>query len=505
MQSKQTVASLSGWIWKNKHSRILLVISIIATIIQFVLFKIMYPFPNFLPDSYSYIIAAATNQDINLWPVGYSKFLRFFSSFTHSHIALVLFQYLVLQAAILYLIFTVINLFQPLKWIVHVLFLFGVMNPLWLYVSNFVSSDALFASLSIVWFTQLLWLGRNVTGWLLFWHALTLMLVFSLRFNALYYPLISIAFITVAKFSMRLKFLGIALIITLMGLYILHNYTQYKKLTNTKQFAAFGGWQLAANALYAYAHVTKEDRQPVPDPFRSLHTLVNKHIDSLSNLPFRPDSALGVYYLWDEAAPLKKHMANQYTKDTVTDGLKRWSSMGPIYMKYGIYLIKQYPLAYIKHFLLPNAKNYYAPNTEFLGIYNMGVDTVQRLAKDWFLMKSTHVKTYYPDKKIITTEIFTPILPIINILFFLGFLSYVCLGGFRKSSEYFGRTLRWVMSIWLLNIAFSVMASPIVLRYQVFPMVITSVFMMMLIEFLANESKVSRPSNEAYQSVPQLT
>src|SRR3954467_9642763 len=103
------------YIWHNRENRILLALSMIASLTMFYFFKKLYPFPNFLPDSYSYLDAAINNLNINRWPVGYSKFLRFIGFFSHSDTGLALIQYLFLQASILFLLLTICYLLQPGK------------------------------------------------------------------------------------------------------------------------------------------------------------------------------------------------------------------------------------------------------------------------------------------------------------------------------------------------------------------------------------------------------
>src|SRR5690349_19423417 len=86
------------WIWKDKENKRLLWFSLTVMTISFTWLKIVYPFPNFMPpDSYSYLTAAQENRFINMWPIGYSKFLRLTSSFTQSHMVLVVLQYVLLQ------------------------------------------------------------------------------------------------------------------------------------------------------------------------------------------------------------------------------------------------------------------------------------------------------------------------------------------------------------------------------------------------------------------------
>ncbi|MBO9565799.1 MAG: hypothetical protein J7621_23685, partial [Niastella sp.] len=56
-----------------------------ALVIQFSIFKYLYPFASFIHgDSFSYLQAANENLSINTYMVGYSNFLRLFSVFTKS-------------------------------------------------------------------------------------------------------------------------------------------------------------------------------------------------------------------------------------------------------------------------------------------------------------------------------------------------------------------------------------------------------------------------------------
>jgi hypothetical protein len=63
-----------------------------GAILQLIIFKYCYPYADFFSDSYSYIFAAARKMDVNIWPVGYSKFLWLFHQISSSDTALVAFQ-----------------------------------------------------------------------------------------------------------------------------------------------------------------------------------------------------------------------------------------------------------------------------------------------------------------------------------------------------------------------------------------------------------------------------
>lgn len=480
---------LIKWVSSTKDNQIIFFVSFMYISLQFLILKYLYPLPNFLPDSYSYILAAGTNQDINLWPIGYSKVLRFISSITHSHVFLVLIQYLLLNLAILYLIFTLKYIFKTNRTLTVVLLCLSLINPLTFYICNFVSSDGLFSALSITWFTQLIWIWRSPSYRLLLIHGLILFLAFSIRFNSIYYPLVSVLLLVISKTNIKLKLAGSLICILVISFFIVHSYNQYLKITGMKQIAAFGGWQLASNALYSYANVPSTERKPVPKKFEKLHQIVNKHIDSLSKLRYRPDSTIGIYYLWNETAPLKLNMGSYRPKDTLIDGFKKWIMMGPDYAEYGIYLIKTYPTYYLRYFLLPNIRNYYAPETEFLGITNMGKDSLDQVARDWFMIKGKYTVSRFDDKRIIFTEAYPIFLAIINIAFVLSFISFWLLKGSTKTGKMFCRLVKLTMIIWLLNLAFSVVASPIVLRYQIFPLFFTTLISIPLISFIIKESR----------------
>jgi hypothetical protein len=482
------------WLWQEKQNRHLLLWISFIIAIQFAVFKFLYPFPNFMPpDSNSYMEAAWNNQFINMWAIGYSKFLRFVSSFTNSHFVLVLLQYLLLQISILYLLFTIRYLLSPAKW-VFILILFAVtMNPLVVHISNFVSTDALFTALSVTWFTQLLWILHGATKRLVVMHAFILLFAFMVRYNALYYPLISIIIIAFTDLSLKNKVAIGSFIIILLALFIGRTEYEYYKLTGKVQYSAFGGWQMASNALYGYAHSKQIPLYEVPVRFRELHAIVNHHIDSISRLPHRPDLDVAVYYLWDLKSPLRVYMDKEWRKDTALDFFKNWAYVAPLYADYGKYLIRKCPISFLKYYVWPNAVKYYVPPTKFMGIYNMGNDSVEKIAASWFGWENKKVSTYFKGKKIEVTESFTIISAVINFVFVISFFSFVFLSGFAKSSVSARRVLWLTVSIWFCNMIFSVLAAPIELRYQLFPIFITFCFMLILLSFVIEKS-MTKPS-----------
>lgn len=488
------------YIWHNRENRFSLLLSVIAALILFFVFKKLYPFPNFLPDSYSYIESAFHNLKINMWPIGYAKFLRFISVFNRSDTAMALVQYLLLQASILFFLFSIRYLLQPGKWVMRILFALMVLNPLWLYIANFVSSDALFSTLSLLWLTSLFWILYQPNLRMLILHGLILGYVFSVRYNALYYPIISIIVILIATGTVKWKLYSLLIILVPVSWFTIYTTLTYGEKTGVAQFSPFGNWQMGSNALFMYAHVPRPKTEVIPAEFKKIHSITIKHMDSLKHVKQRPDNELGIYYLWDDKAPLKLYLSQKYLRDSTTPYLKRWSNVAPLYGRYGTWLIKQYPAAYAQYYLLPNLINYYSPPPEFLGADNMGKDTVDAGAVQWFGYKTNKVKSWSKNRQIILTGFFPPILAMINIVFFLGFLGFLFLGGFARVTPYYRKALLIMLLVWIANLVFSVVASPIVLRYQAFPFIITLAFGGLLLGYVIKESFATKEPVE--QPIP---
>jgi len=493
------------WIKEDRENRRLLWWSAAVSALVFTIFKLFYPFPNFMPpDSYSYLEAAYNNQAINMWAIGYSKFLRAVSCFVKADLGLVIIQYVLLQASLLYFLFTLKYLLGPSTRSFRILLGLNLLNPLVPHISNFVSSDALFAALSLGWFTQLLWIikgkpSRN----LLIMHAFVLLGAFMVRYNGLYYPIFSIVAIFFAHLRSRLKALAIGLIVLLIGFFVGRTMQVYYKETKTWQYSAFGGWQIASNALYGYAYAENDPPEKVPAEFRALHVFVNSHMDSIRRLALRPDNDVAIYYLWDFKSPLKLYMESQTKKDTATKNyFHRWAKMGSLYASYGRWLVKEHPLLFLHYYAWPNFIKYYAPPAGFMGSYVLGNDKVDFIAARWFGWKKDKVYNNFKDKKIQVSELFPTVLAITNLVFVGVFLAFAGLGGWRQSLPLTRYILWCTLSVWIVNMGFSVIAAPIELRYQIFSLLITFGFMWVLINWVIIQAWIRQPEKHTIAELP---
>ncbi|RFM28223.1 NAD(P)/FAD-dependent oxidoreductase [Deminuibacter soli] len=482
--------SFKDFLLRNKWNKLFLWIAGISIVTLFAVFKYYYPMAGFISgDSYAYLQSATVNSSVNTYPIGYSMFLRIYSTFWESDTLLVALQYIFIQSAALYFLYTLCWFYKPGKVIFSLIFIFIVFNPVFLYLSNYVSSDSLFLAVSILWFTQLLWILHAPTNKLIVWHALVLFLAFTIRYNALWYPFISTVAIFLTQKPLQFKLASITAVFVLIAAFILVNIGKYNRISGHAQFSPFSGWQMANNAMYAYRFVEHKDTLHTPAQFKKLDGLIRHYFDTTQDLRLHPQEMLvaNTWYMWDPKSPLQVYMNQQYSKDSTATILKRWSSMGPLYGAYGSWLMKKYPSTFTKYYLWPNAMKYYTPPVEFLKTYNMGLDSVFPIAQMWFGYKTTKAHSRFSDYKVTTLEFYPIFTGIMNVLFLSSFFALLFLKGLKQNAIFSGAILLSA-GIWVCNFSFSVFASPVALRFQLFPLLVAVCFALLNIEKIWNAS-----------------
>lgn len=464
-----------------KQNRRYAVIAVIAAVVQLFVFKLCYPYADFFSDSYSYIFAAMAGADVNIWPIGYSKFLSLFHHLSYSDTALVAFQYLFGQLTTLYFFFTLLYFYHPGKLVRDVVFIGCFFNPLLLYLSNYVSSDSLFFSLSLWWVIQLLWILHRPRPYQVFVHALLIAALFTLRYNAMFYPAISGIVLIISRQRLVWKLSGIILPLLLIGAFVHHTRNAAYEITGTRQFSIFGGWQLANNALYMYPYITTPGTPP--SGCEAFDQVVKQYF---SKIPAELKSVSprdGAFYIKYSSAPLKQYLVTHVRTDQdSTNGIFSWGAVAPVFGSYGKSLIIRHPIAFTQYFLLPNAINYLIPPLEKLQVYNLGQGQVSGWAVRWFHYRDKHVKAISFTIQGAILLLFPGLFLICNFFFIWSLISWIKTRHTRPTDKYFMQTVIVISLLLLANCAFSILASPIVLRYQVFPLLLLFTFSLLLAE-----------------------
>src|ERR1700761_23691 len=177
----------------KKTCRTYLYVAVPVMLLSWILFKVFYPFADYFTDSYTYIQAAADKDLISYRPIGYSVFLRIVHAVSVSDTFLVSLQYVLVQGAGLCLFFVLITTYRFSLWTQRLLLAFLLLNPLIHYICNCVSSDALFIFGSLFWVILLLRLVRRPSVGVMIAQAVLLLLLFYLRYIALYAVVVSVA------------------------------------------------------------------------------------------------------------------------------------------------------------------------------------------------------------------------------------------------------------------------------------------------------------------------
>ncbi|HVU56041.1 MAG TPA: hypothetical protein VHD83_13345 [Puia sp.] len=501
---KQSPSGKSFFTYLYVENKVYTMLILALVMAQFIIFKMLYPYPDFFSDSYSYIDAAYRHLDVNIWPIGYSKFLYVFHWFTHSATALNFFQFIFLEIAALYFYHTLVYFYPTGKNTRMILCLFLFFNPLNLYIANYVSSDAIFIGLSLIWLTQILWIIQRPRPYQIFVQAVIFLIAFTFRYNAMYYPIIAAAAFLISRQRVAWKIVGIVSGPALIIPFILFSSNAAKKMTGTAQFPPIlGGWQWGNNALYMRGFI-EEDSTKFPTPETA-------ELDKIARQYFRqvpaPQEQLASYvanfFIRQPEAPLKQYMQLKYQHTPNFGSVDQWGKVAPVFGQYGLFLIKRHPLAYARYYLLVNTKNYFLPPLEKLEVYNLGSNELWPIGAYWFgysSLKVTAISWTFQGNLLV---IFTLFFAIINLYFLATLFLFLRRRAWKTSPKHFNYTLALVTGFLLLNFVFSVFANIIVIRYQVFPMIIFLAFTMLLTDQL--ELVILRRKKEESPGLTEIT
>jgi len=313
------------------------------------------------------------------------------------------------------------------------------------------------------------------------------LVAFTVRYNAIYFPLISVGVIFWCGASRKEKRRGIAFILILLGSFIGFTQTQFEKHTKIAQSAPFSGWQVVANALQAYSNVSPINPDSVPGRFKELQTFVNKYMDSIHSVSHHPYFESSFFYMWDTRSPLLQYSKSSIVGNYDHPDFKTWANIAPSLSDYGYFLIKTHPGAYLKYYVLKNVLSFNQPETEYLSWYNMGKPIVGPIVVKWFGLPSNEIHFTDKNPSLTILSIISESIGPINLIMLIGFLVFLAMKGFSKCTVDSRRVLLIMVLFWFSNSGFSIIASPIHLRYLSAQIILTWILVCLLLEFIVLE------------------
>jgi len=239
---------------------------------------------------------------------------------------------------------------------------------------------------------------------------------------------------------------------------------------------------MANNALYMYNHI-KVDSAKLPKGTYELDRRAKSFFQSNAPSDGLLGAFPGTFFIKDPYAILKPYMLEKSKITSPPSQFAGWGKVSPVYNKYGLYLIIHYPIPFAEYYLWPNARNYFIPHLEKFGSYNLKMDSVFDAAREWFQLKERSI-TSVPTEEFQSTLFFfyPPFFMMLN-LYFLGCLVYLLFSKkLRKMQRGLPTTILLTAAFLFVNFCFSVFATPVVLRYEIIPMILLFCFSLYLTE-----------------------
>lgn len=311
-----------------------------------------------MSDASGYLYAAVNHWKTNYRPYGYSAFLNLTYGI-NKHLWFVTFsQYLLYSLSISVFIFTIARFFSPGKIVFYCLSALCILSPVSLYFTNYAISDSLFSSLSILWITTGIWLFHYRKAWLVVIHLVIMLLVVYVRYAGLIYPVISaILFLLAFRREGWLKKICISFVpLLLFMLFYKMQVSAIKRETGVNTFSGFSGWSLANNAVSVLPFVDiKEENLREPE-LKLAHYFIKQQPDSVYIYDINNVTA----FIWT-GNQAGKNLLMYIMQERKQEYFQAWVYTGHIWGRYGSFLIKNYPVEFLQHFILPNLKQVFYP------------------------------------------------------------------------------------------------------------------------------------------------
>jgi len=457
-----------------------------AMVVVWIVFKCFYPYADFFTDSYSYIQTAAGKDSIGYRPIGYSIFLRLVRGVSASDTFLVTLQYVLVQMASLVLYVRLEKLCQPARWVRRLILIFLVLNPVIPYTCNYVSSDALFIALSLLWLNLLIGLILRPSWGRLWLQLLLLVLIFNIRYVALYYPAVAaIAFFLMRK-DLFFKVVGVAtsIVVVLAGIFFIKSITRQQ--TGAPIFSAFSGWQIANNALHIYPYIPVDTLGLPSAESKILAGYVKAYFDRVGPELIKKGPSAATAYMWVRDSPLHQYMYAWEKQHSVSYFIA-WNRVAVVLTEYGYHLVRKHPLAFGRYYLWESAKSYFYTPLDVYAVYNEGYKDADVVAKDWFNYKSTRLRVSSATIQGKLLGWMPALYMILNVVSVVAALLFLRVRELRQRHPEFTLCLRLICAYLLANAAFCIFASPTVLRYQVLPVILLFVFTVYAVHFVTSQ------------------
>lgn len=414
----KSLKSFFQYLRQKEQARELLVLSVLFLIIGAII-HLAYPYPFVTADTGSYVLGASEGV-FNLYrPMGYSRYLQFLHSISSSIFFVYYASFFIHAVTTLLLLFTVKYLFGiRSRLLFYSLCFFSVFAPRLLFCTNFLMSDGIFNSLTMLFLTTAIWIIYKKNWILIIVHLIIFAFLYSIRFSGMFYICISI-FTLIISPTCRSKtgkaLLAALPVILFLALYV-NTKKEYRQQSGADTLSGFSGWQLINNASVLFP----EAKQLSPALFKSGDTKVlHRFLQSCPDSLFSNEYTMTTDYMWNKDLPYKQFLFH-YAINTKQNYSVSWAKTGELYGRYAKELILHSPFKFFTDYIIPS----------FLSNFNYRdiADTHNTFVNEKMYQKYYHVTI---DRYEHTNPLFNNLNPIRKIL------HYIYWGAFLISLGYF--------------------------------------------------------------------
>lgn len=492
MDKKKADAGSFIFFLKGKDQRLDWIILAVSCLLGYIILRICYPYPATISDSGTYVNTAMTDIFSFYRPFGYSAFLQFvhvFSSSVHAVFIVQMILYFFASSAFAFVIKYIYPPVNKIFW--YILLFFFVFSPIAFYMANAIMSDLLFAVMVYFMLASYLYLFKKNSWLALGIFLLSLYFALQIRYSAMIFPLLFIVCFFMLKD--KLRWVGIAGTVAVSLLFYNQVKSDMQKTTGFDQFSTgFDGWQLANNALHIIPHIDLQLENIRNPEIKSVHSFALAQKDRIAEIT-QNGAVPSASFMWINDQPLKQYLF-AYMQHTGEPYASSWIKLGSgTYKRYGQYLMKKYPLEFMRYYYLPNAKSiFYVNSKEIIGKYTP--INVKDISEWYRIPESTDMNAKHtPYESFVAEASAASYIPIWIIIAIGTVLSIVMRKKLLWQSRE-GQPAFWVIvAAGALYYAATVFASPVSLRFWI-PM---NAVLFAVIYILYNRILASRKETEA--------
>jgi len=225
----------------------------------------------------------------------------------------------------------------------------ALFSPDLLYLTNFLMSDGLFASLTLLWLAAGMYAAvKPRNPWYALTHVVLLAALYTVRYSALFYIPVTAFILLRGSWKHAVWKVGVCILVLMCTHVSMKN--EYSRQYGVDELAPFGGWQWMCNVTPLLPGLRTLDLSEIHGAEeQQLHRLLLHFPDSL----YTVDNAISTAQMWNSNLPLKQILFFRM-QSTRKEWAFAFAELGVDYGRYARQIAARQPFAFTRNFLVPS-------------------------------------------------------------------------------------------------------------------------------------------------------